>query len=613
MRMLKLDQPERTPERHADIGPTAMGRLRCRRMELLAIPTVLSRSVAPQALRDAIACTLPRVDAFMERPCGSHTLLCALCDAKRFEDQSAELELIEGRAPDPVGMRVVWARHEADQAARRATIRIETDDLGLRPIFHARTAAGELIVGTQPALLAALLGSTVSAESFSQASLIGYLLDDCTVFDDVRRLRPDQMIRIGGAGSGERIGERDQRTQEQSSSRSELIDRVVDRVAESFEQGDALELSGGMDSRLVLAMGLSRGVRPQLAFTIGDPADEDVRFAGQLCEHAGVEHVRLSASAGRDELASEGLRFVEQSAFTVDASAYAWLPSVFRRLGALRSGQIGGGGGECAGGFYDSPLDALAGASSGGLDLWIRRRLQNSGAGLTTCLDDDVAVSLEKTVLDRVRRWFDAHADEPWRDRTARFYREQRMPNAGGGVLSASACWYRPHQPLLSFPFQAWCDALEPKERRGRTAQRQLLKTLAPELAAIPLQGGRVVSTSGAAAAGRLGHIIAAQSEKFWRRALNRRKQPDLGAAKAANELAAQPIVEQLINDLLASNDLPLRRDNAGLALSGRTGWDERSIGMLITFALAHRRTNELRASLRPTGSTENSLGRHAA
>jgi hypothetical protein len=612
MRTLRPDNPSlATGTGGRRPGGSGARSLQAQRIELIAAPTALLDALDGEALRSALSSTLPSTDTVIETMCGAYRVTAVATNARRSDpNKDGAFEIVEGWWPEPVGVRIACPGPEHESVDSQRGIEIEADHLGLRPIFHARTGRGEIIAATQPALLAALVGSRMSAASFSQALLVGYLLNDCSIFEHIHRLRPGEMIRIAGDGSSD-IAAAPDRTTTTHASRAELIARVADRVATSFEQGDALELSGGMDSRLVLAMGLSRGVRPRLAFTIGEPGDEDVAFARAICRKTGVEHRRLPTAASGDALESDGLRFVEQSGYTVDANAYAWLPSVFRRLSDDRDAQIGGGGGECAGGFYDSPLDGLARLPGGGLEWWIRRRLLIGGVRLSDLLETEAARGLESTVVRRAQRWFAARSHEPWRATTARFYREQRVPNAGGGVLSASACWYRPLQPLLGAAFQAWCDTLAPGERRGRATQRALLQTLAPDLAEIPLQGGRVVRRGGAAFAGRIRHIAAAQSEKAWRRALNRAKRPDLGAAEAANGLARRPRIERLIRELLTSHELPIRRTSDG-TLIDPAAWDERSLGMLITFALARHRATALAADLRSTAMRQSS-GRRAA
>ena len=592
MNGIGLHIASRTPENRSPRS----GRVRGRRIEMLIAPMRALGQGSRVAARRALMSTLPRTDEFIEARCETNVLMCAVAGAEHQESEDGDLEIVEGWWPEPVGMRVACAPIVRAKEDGACGVEVEMDRLGLRPIFHGRLRGCEIIVSTQPALLAAMLGADVSAECFAQALLVGYPLDDCSAFEGVHRLRPGQSIRFDGDGPVKIVAAPNSPA-DHDAARDALIERTIDGVAAAFERDDALELSGGMDSRLVLAMGLSRGVKPRLAFTIGEPGDEDVEFARALCRQADIEHHRLPAAADKESLVPNGLRFVEQSGFTVDASAYAWLPSVFHRLSAWREGQIGGGGGECAVGFYDSPLDPLGRLPGVGIEAWIRRRLLQTGMRLSDRFEQDAAHDLQTAVVDRAARWFEDHAGEPWRERTARFYREQRMPNAGGGVLSASACWYRPCQPLLSTAFQQWCGRLSLAERRHRLAQRALLERLAPELATIPLEGGRTVPCGAKATVRRLRHVARAQAGKTWRRAFGRRKQPDVGAARTADDLSRRPDVEALINELAESGALPIRHGAWHAASIART-WDERSFGMLITFALARRRATELRRLL---------------
>ena len=52
-----------------------------------------------------------------------------------------------------------------------------------------------------------------------------------------------------------------------------------------------------------------------------------------------------------------------------------------------------------------------------------------------------------------------------WREASDAFYLTQRIPNAGGPVLCASACWYEPLQPFLHQTYIEWTRSLTPSQR----------------------------------------------------------------------------------------------------------------------------------------------------
>jgi len=71
-----------------------------------------------------------------------------------------------------------------------------------------------------------------------------------------------------------------------------LPDAVSEEIANAMLRGAMLELSGGIDSRLILAAGLARGVRPRAAFTI-DTGAADLETARRIARLVEVPHVEI--------------------------------------------------------------------------------------------------------------------------------------------------------------------------------------------------------------------------------------------------------------------------------------------------------------------------------
>jgi hypothetical protein len=135
-----------------------------------------------------------------------------------------------------------------------------------------------------------------------------------------------------------------------------------------------LQLSGGRDSRLLLAAGAGAQGRP---LTVGDPDAPDVRVARELCDQLDLEHERLP-----EELHSVGLddraRFLALTSAGVislaDARGYFAAPD-----GALPL-WINGGAGELARGYYGS----AEGLDRDGLVARLRQKLTSHSSWLLT-------------------------------------------------------------------------------------------------------------------------------------------------------------------------------------------------------------------------------------
>lgn len=262
---------------------------------------------------------------------------------------------------------------------------------------------------------------------------------------------------------------------------------VAARAAASFARGAALELSGGVDSRFVLALGFAAGERPRRAFTI-DTGGTDAPVAARLAEKLGIEHriVRFADRIEPARLVRDAADFVTASGGAANAMASAFLPGVFRELSDFRTEQIGGVGGEVAAGFYRTPVDPIL--SRLPLSLWIRLRLSVPGSRHVSFFRPAAAAALGRRSEERVRRALGLDGRKPvsWRARVDDLYQDYRLSNWAAVTLEASSHWYRVTMPLMSDAYFAWARGLPAAQHRGKRAQRDFLSAMDPSAAAIP-------------------------------------------------------------------------------------------------------------------------------
>lgn len=196
---------------------------------------------------------------------------------------------------------------------------------------------------------------------------------DDTVFEEVRRLGPDVQIELGSEPIRHPVAKPlpdavvDMPIEER-------IDRVADRLrreADPFvaEWGDRMQcpLSGGLDSRLALALLRDRGVKPHI-YVYGRPGMEDVEIARAIGAAEGFE-VELFQKAiwrelGPEEYADQVERnFHETDALVTDGGLFDNGGNAFARHARQLDGQlaVSGGCGEVFRNFFylpDRPLRA---------------------------------------------------------------------------------------------------------------------------------------------------------------------------------------------------------------------------------------------------------------
>jgi asparagine synthase (glutamine-hydrolysing) len=210
---------------------------------------------------------------------------------------------------------VIWnARDRVLFAAR--------DRFGVKPLVYAEHD-GITYVGSQAkALFAAGFPARWDDASFFQAASLQYTLPDATLFEGVHVIPPGHYLLLHDGhlrirrywdldyptqNALQSNGQSDQRAQDfetaASALRSELSDAV--RVRLRADVPVAFQLSGGIDSSAVLALGASMLDRPADAFTVSfDDARYDERpIAEEMAKHVGAR-LRI-ISTNREQLVQE--------------------------------------------------------------------------------------------------------------------------------------------------------------------------------------------------------------------------------------------------------------------------------------------------------------------
>jgi asparagine synthase (glutamine-hydrolysing) len=246
-----------------------------------------------------------------------------------------------------------------------------TDFFGAFQLFHDRRF--EVASTSFLATAASVPRLTWSTQGVYEFAFNVFPIGDDTVFDEVRRLGPDLQVELGaevvrhavdkplpGAVSALPLDER--------------IERVADRlrdIAAPFvaEWGDRMQcpLSGGLDSRLALALLRERGVRPHV-YVYGRPGMEDVEIARAIGAAEGFE-VELFQKAAWRQLDPDGYaaqveqNFHETDALVTDGGLFDNGGNAFARHARQLGGQlaVSGGCGEVFRNFFylpDRPLRA---------------------------------------------------------------------------------------------------------------------------------------------------------------------------------------------------------------------------------------------------------------
>lgn len=469
------------------------------------------------------------------------------------------------------------ARAERTDDGAGSRIRIATDQRAIAEVYRA-DGPGWALVSSCPLVLAAATGAAVDEEAVVIGAALGHFLGDASPWVGVRRLRPREIVELRDGVV------RSRQAAPAASTAASLADAVRLVVGSLTDRpvGLGIELSGGLDSRVLLAAAVATDAPVRRAFTIGGPGDEDRRRAVDLASRTGLHHdivdpadldpgdtaalVRLAVAAGTDR---------GWVANPIDAAVLQW---VEERRGP--DAGLSGQNGEIARGFYyrgphrvarpDRRVAALA-----------RWRLLANAANDPRLLRADLAAGRDDLVEAAVAEWLDPSSYRRFLESTDDFYLRHRMSRWVGPAYGAAARRHPVVAPFLSVGFVHEALRLSPGERRHSTAMAAVAQQLAPDLAALPLAHGPAPArlaqgTRRAALAG-----LDGQRRKAWGKVRQR-----LGGAPARPVgtpvvAAAVASCREMLVDMLADDPL---LSPSGLALA-RTSADARDLAFLLSLA----------------------------
>lgn len=375
--------------------------------------------------------------------------------------------------------------------AEGAALEVRTDVLGAYPVYATTDAHGTFWAS---GLVGALVGMGVTSgmDAGAVASMLafGWPLNGQPAARSVRRLPRGVTVRIGPDGTRAVVPAPERidpvallrRPVDHEAAARDLVEGVR-ALADWPGRPTVLPVTGGRDSRVVLAAALAAGI-PFEALTAGGPGQPDVVIARELCAVAGVPHRRYVPPDRRwlrtDVALATGLVRLRGATTSLrDGSGFPVAPDD----GALPV-WLSGQGGEIARGYYgrgrgpEAAVLAVLAARLSGWRPWLRPPLTAAAA---------------RRIGAILRRW-----SREWRRRGATpadlpylAYLDLRMgfwAAAGHGAVE----WTRDTaSPLWSWKLMPALLGGSDAEREAETFHRRMVALLAPELAPVPFDDGR--------------------------------------------------------------------------------------------------------------------------
>jgi asparagine synthase (glutamine-hydrolysing) len=287
--------------------------------------------------------------------CGRTLVLSQV--ARRTDGAVSDREIAETIDRDPAALARLLPPFAA-QGVRDGSVIMVADSMGFRQLFHSDpTTDGPGVLSTSALLAGWSRGAQLDRVAVAVQSLLGWQLGQRTLFDGIHKLAPAATMQLGTNGVHVTLPDvqpADPISLEQAVTEAAAVLRTSLAAVLDDEPEAVLQLTGGLDSRLLLSaipVARRKGLR---AMTLSVPGSGDVAIARDISARYGIRH-EVHDLADLDGLApAEAWELCRAAALRLDGMSD---PVALAALGVAERGfaqgvRISGLGGEVARGFY---------------------------------------------------------------------------------------------------------------------------------------------------------------------------------------------------------------------------------------------------------------------
>lgn len=371
---------------------------------------------------------------------------------------------------------------------------VAADHVGFRHVFGT-VKPGWAAVATSALELGQLTGAGLDLKALSVFRMAGHYLDSDTAYAGVRKLPASYYWTLAdGRLTAVRYPQRQSGTD--SDPAPAHARRLRELVAGFLDHHDdvRLELSGGLDSRMVLAAVPPQQRKRLTAFTIVAEGSRDAHVAAELAERYGMrsEFVSVAGVADLDpahayELAQAAAHRLDGLGRPLSAAVFGWAESQ-----VPQAPRLSGHGGELARALFGAGVEferPHATVRDEVVDNYIQRWILSNDAVKDDVLTPEFAAESKLLALRQLRGVFRREQTD-WLGALGRFYLRQRMQR-WAGITITDGCRNRVTlNPLVDSEVLASIGAVPIRMRIGSRYAVRVLNHLDPELARIRLGSG---------------------------------------------------------------------------------------------------------------------------
>lgn len=411
---------------------------------------------------------------------------------------------------------------------------LATDTMGFRQVFR-REGPGWLALSTSARALARLTDDRrLDRDGLLLQSLLGWQLDQGTIFSEVVKLSPGE--RFGSSGQSYTFDVMAPATShplsldEAAATATTLLRSFLERFLDEHPE-PALHLSGGQDTRLVLSAIPVARRRGLTAITMGEPGTPDVDISAALASRYGMRHVVQGLDGLRHVSPEECFARACQAARRLDcmldpiaAAVAMWAEERFPQ-----GARLSGVGGEVARAFYYTGVVRDTPVTRRRAERLARWRMFANEAVETAALDPHFVADARISANNAVYRALTRDGLD-WYRATDELYLRHRLQR-WAGLGTSAVCFDRQIVgPFLDDQFRAIANALPPQAKAHALFISRLQVSLDPELADLPLDNRPAPAVLATPGITRLVRQTTATTTRLARKA----KQRLIGARRPA-------------------------------------------------------------------------------
>jgi len=499
------------------------------------------------------------------------------------------------------------------------------DRYGLAHIFGWQ-GEGVCAIASSALTIGRIFGLDLDLDAVGRFALVGHYLGTSTPVRSVRKCAPGYVFEMSGGRLTTRraFNSNPAGTPDPDQSVHNGVAALREAVQTHVEAypGCDIELSGGIDSRLLLSAIPRSQRRRHRAVTLGPSTSDDVRIARLIAGSNGMQHRVVDTTAAAHLELPELLRQLHTASWRHDHAANPIdklaIESVRDEIGD--EPRLSGQNGELARGFY-YPGQSLSGEyQPGRVERLLKWRLIGNDSVRADLFHSEysgyVRQSLRAEVTAQMR------SAQYWPLALDRLYLDQRMHRWCGNAVSAAYSQRAILMPFFHPAFVDWALASPPRAKQGSRLACALISELAPELASLPLDTGHTPLQLAQRGPGRKTRSAVTLGHKLVRRVRHRisgTRRHNLGTRSATEMLAGCPLDSVLDRDALCGTGI-FERATVDAIAEGRLPADRATLGFL--FALQYS-IGSLRHPVAPpapvvveppeTGRTGGASSKHAA